>query len=84
MALAAANEAEKTPPTLHQHRTNLQIQLVVIATWQKYMYMYFKIFLRKLMGMLGGVDHRSVLVVGLVRSQLSMFFCTCNYDIPRD
>ena len=31
-----------------------------------------------------GVSHRSVLIVGLVRSHLSMFFSNVHYMIPRD
>ena len=32
----------------------------------------------------GCVGHRSVLIVGLVRRQLSMFFLSVHHMIPRD
>ena len=41
-------------------------------------------FLRNCVGMLRGVDLRNVLIVGLVRSLLSMFFLSVHHTIPRD
>ena len=41
-------------------------------------------FLRNWVGMLRGVGLRNVLIVGLVRSLLSMFFLSVHHTIPRD
>ena len=40
--------------------------------------------LRSSVGMIRGVGHRSVLIVGLVRYQLSMLFLSVHHRIPRD
>ena len=40
--------------------------------------------LRSWVVILIGVDHRSVLVVGLVKNRLSMFFLSVHHMIPRD
>ena len=41
-------------------------------------------FLRSWVGMLKGVGLRNVLIVGLVRSLLSMSFLSVHHMIPRD
>ena len=41
-------------------------------------------FLRNSVGMLRGLGLRNVLIVGLVKSLLSMFFLSVHHTIPRD
>ena len=41
-------------------------------------------FLKSRVGMLIKEGHRNVLIVGLVRSQLSMFFSSVNHMISKD
>ena len=40
--------------------------------------------LRSWVGMIKGVGHMSVLIVGLVKSRLNMFFLSVHHMIPRD